>query len=84
MKLLSVVSLTLVALSQASPVEKRAPPQGIDVSGWQPNINWATVKANGIQFAYIKATEGTGTSHLVSVSYSKQLTTDLRLPEPRV
>jgi GH25 family lysozyme M1 (1,4-beta-N-acetylmuramidase) len=36
-----------------------AKPEGIDVSGYQPNIDWAKVKANGIQFAYIKATEST-------------------------
>ena len=54
MKLLSLVSLTLgVTLAQAAP-------QGIDVSSHQPSINCATVKANGIDFAYIKATEGTG------------------------
>ncbi|MBX7100547.1 MAG: hypothetical protein K1X89_22710 [Myxococcaceae bacterium] len=34
--------------------------QGIDVSGYQPNTNWAQVKAAGKQFAIIKATEGTG------------------------
>lgn len=32
--------------------------QGIDVSTHQGAINWATVKAAGIQFAYCKATEG--------------------------
>jgi lysozyme len=31
---------------------------GLDVSHWQGTINWATVKANGAKFAYIKATEG--------------------------
>lgn len=35
-------------------------PKGIDVSSHQPNVNWGSVKANGVQFAYIKATEGTG------------------------
>ncbi|RDB29714.1 N,O-diacetylmuramidase [Hypsizygus marmoreus] len=63
MKLLAVVSLALAAFVQASPlsdIDRRAAPEGIDVSGWQPNINWAQVKANGIQFAFIKATEGTG------------------------
>jgi GH25 family lysozyme M1 (1,4-beta-N-acetylmuramidase) len=63
MKLLSVVSLALIAVTRASPLGKRAAPQGIDVSGYQPNINWASVKANGIQFVYIKATEGTGMKH---------------------
>lgn len=33
---------------------------GLDVSHWQGTISWATVKANGAKFAYIKATEGTG------------------------
>ncbi len=30
---------------------------GIDVSHWQGNIDWAKVKASGVQFAMIKATE---------------------------
>ena len=34
---------------------------GIDVSHWDGNINWPTVKAGGqVKFALIKATEGTG------------------------
>ena len=32
---------------------------GIDVSHWQGSINWTSVKNAGIQFAWIKATEGT-------------------------
>jgi GH25 family lysozyme M1 (1,4-beta-N-acetylmuramidase) len=32
---------------------------GLDVSGFQGNVDWAQVKANGAQFAYVKATEGT-------------------------
>jgi GH25 family lysozyme M1 (1,4-beta-N-acetylmuramidase) len=35
------------------------PPPGIDVSHFQGTINWSSVKAAGIQFAYIKATEST-------------------------
>lgn len=31
---------------------------GIDVSYWQQGINWLKVKAQGIAFAYVKATEG--------------------------
>ncbi|KAG6856938.1 hypothetical protein H0H87_011924 [Tephrocybe sp. NHM501043] len=54
MKLLSVITLALAAFTANA-----AAPQGIDVSGYQPNINWASVKANGVQFAFIKATEGT-------------------------
>ena len=33
---------------------------GIDVSHFQGAIDWAKVKAAGIQFAFIKATDGTG------------------------
>ncbi len=32
---------------------------GLDVSGYQPGIDWNSVRANGAQFAYIKATEST-------------------------
>lgn len=31
---------------------------GIDVSPWNPNINWPQVKMGGRDFAFIKATEG--------------------------
>lgn len=34
--------------------------QGIDVSNWQGAINWGQVKGAGIDFAWMKATEGTG------------------------
>lgn len=33
--------------------------QGIDVSHWQGSINWTSVRNSGIQFAWMKATEGT-------------------------
>ncbi|MGC6588010.1 GH25 family lysozyme [Paenibacillus sp. Dod16] len=33
--------------------------QGIDVSHWQGKINWQQVKADGREFAFIKATQGT-------------------------
>jgi GH25 family lysozyme M1 (1,4-beta-N-acetylmuramidase) len=32
---------------------------GLDVSGYQPTVDWATAAADGAQFAYVKATEGT-------------------------
>ncbi len=32
--------------------------QGIDVSGWQENINYAQVAESGIQIVYMKASEG--------------------------
>ncbi len=33
---------------------------GMDVSGYQGNVDWTTAWNNGARFAYIKATEGTG------------------------
>jgi GH25 family lysozyme M1 (1,4-beta-N-acetylmuramidase) len=33
---------------------------GMDVSGYQGNVNWSAAYANGGRFAYVKATEGTG------------------------
>jgi lysozyme len=36
----------------------RFPVQGIDVSNHQGNIDWLEVKKQGVDFAYIKATEG--------------------------
>jgi GH25 family lysozyme M1 (1,4-beta-N-acetylmuramidase) len=47
-----------LAVAHATPV-KRSDPLGIDVSDYQTNIDWTTVVDNGIQFVYIKATEGT-------------------------
>jgi GH25 family lysozyme M1 (1,4-beta-N-acetylmuramidase) len=42
-----------------SPLLAPAGLRGLDVSHWQGTINWTTVKNQGAQFAYIKATEGT-------------------------
>ncbi len=33
-------------------------PTGIDVSDYQPNLNWTSVKTSGVSFAWAKATEG--------------------------
>lgn len=37
-----------------------AQPKGMDVSSYQRNVDWNTAAANGAEFAYVKATEGTG------------------------
>lgn len=37
--------------------------RGIDVSTYQGDINWAQVKADGIDFAFIKATQGRSVSN---------------------
>jgi len=43
--------------------------RGIDVSAWDPFIDWPVVKNQGIRFVIIKATEGTG---FVSAAYPSQ------------
>lgn len=43
--------------------------KGIDISYWQgAKIDWAKVKASGITFAYIKATEGKGRKEPLAMS----------------
>ena len=56
MKYLASLALALV-VAQATPT-KRSSPLGIDISSNQPDIDWTSVVDNGIQFVYIKATEG--------------------------
>ncbi|KAG8762990.1 hypothetical protein FRC12_008768 [Ceratobasidium sp. 428] len=58
----SFIALAIAGLTSvtATPVEKRAQPKGIDVASYQGNVNWASQKSNGVSFAYVKATEGTG------------------------
>ncbi|MBW8483486.1 lysozyme [Actinomadura sp. PM05-2] len=41
------------------PPSLAAQTRGLDVSGWQGNVAWSTVAANGARFAYVKATEST-------------------------
>ncbi|KAF7320628.1 Secreted hydrolase [Mycena chlorophos] len=68
---LSVSACCNAALLSGPGIGKRADPQGIDVSDYQTNIDWTTVKNNGVTFAYIKATEGTS---FISDEFSSQYT----------
>jgi GH25 family lysozyme M1 (1,4-beta-N-acetylmuramidase) len=53
---LAVLAMLLMSLPGAmSAAPSRLP--GIDVSHWQGNVDWAAVKADGIRFAFVKATE---------------------------
>ena len=45
-----------VSFGSVSP--KKYPVHGVDVSRWQGNIDWARLRAQGANFAYIKATDG--------------------------
>ncbi|EPQ50439.1 hypothetical protein GLOTRDRAFT_133990 [Gloeophyllum trabeum ATCC 11539] len=65
MAILHLVALATAAASvrgaplHTNTLDKRALPKGIDVSGYQPDVDWntSTVKANGVAFAHIKAPE---------------------------
>ncbi|KAF9649590.1 glycoside hydrolase family 25 protein [Thelephora ganbajun] len=48
-----------VAVEAPGHFEIRTQPKGIDISSHQGNVDWNTVVANGVSFAFIKATEGT-------------------------
>jgi lysozyme len=50
------ICLFLVACERQG--ENEFPVRGIDVSAHQGEIKWQNLKENGIQFSYIKATEG--------------------------
>ena len=52
-------------------IAKSYPVQGIDVSHYQGQIDWKQMKAQGIGFAYIKATEG---SSYVDECYEQNMT----------
>ena len=43
----------------ATPATTPSGPQGIDVSHFQGAVNWSLAAGSGVQFAYMKATEGT-------------------------
>jgi lysozyme len=57
-----VISYPKFGDSDPHPWEGRTPysypVHGIDVSRWQGDIDWRTVRASGVSFAFIKATEG--------------------------
>jgi len=55
--LTAIAGIVVGAFAVASPAQAASTP-GIDVSHHQGAINWSSVRSAGIQFAYIKATEG--------------------------
>ena len=42
-----------------APLKRQSGAAGIDVSSFQGEVDWSSVVANGVSWAYIKATEGT-------------------------
>jgi GH25 family lysozyme M1 (1,4-beta-N-acetylmuramidase) len=55
----AAAALAVTAVVSAAPAEA-ATVSGLDVSGYQGNVNWSSAYADGARFAYVKATEGTG------------------------
>jgi lysozyme len=56
--LLALASCSPDLFPLADPAPSSYPIHGVDVSYYQGEIDWPTVRANGATFAYIKATEG--------------------------
>ena len=58
------ISVTAPNFSDADPHDWQGrspaayPVHGIDLSRWQVDVDWQTARANGVNFAFIKATEG--------------------------
>ncbi|PAV24093.1 glycoside hydrolase family 25 [Pyrrhoderma noxium] len=70
--LLLAVALSLAQATHALPsLLRRATLKGIDVSDFTTGVNFNSVRANGVSFVYIKATEGTT---FISDLFSSQYT----------
>ncbi len=63
-----------------NPSQDEYPVRGVDVSSYQGEIDWETLSSQGIQFAFIKATEGSSyVDPYFSTNYQKAQTTSLRI-----
>lgn len=56
--LIIIAVLTFLFARSWTPSRENYPVQGVDVSHHQGAIDWNRVRADGVDFAYIKATEG--------------------------
>ncbi|MDR0918019.1 MAG: DUF1294 domain-containing protein [Oscillospiraceae bacterium] len=63
-----------------NPSKKNYPVRGVDVSSYQGEIDWALLAENDIEFAFIKATEGSSfVDEYFLKNYENALKTDLRI-----
>lgn len=63
-----------------NPSEDKYPIRGVDVSSYQGDIDWHKLSEQNIQFAFIKATEGSGfTDKKFSYNFSEALKTKLKV-----
>ncbi len=58
-RLVGLLLTLALAGSLAAGAPAQTAPTGIDVSNWQGRIDWLSVSGEGIDFAFMKATEGT-------------------------
>ncbi len=56
--MIGVTSCASCLLSTAVVNKEKYPVFGVDVSNYQGKINWKTLESQGVEFAFIKATEG--------------------------
>lgn len=63
-----------------NPSERKYPVRGVDVSSYQGDIDWQVLSGQEIDFAFIKATEGSGfADRYFEYNYTEALKTDLRV-----
>lgn len=63
-----------------NPSKDEYPVRGVDVSAYQGKIDWAELSEQSIDFAFIKATEGSGfTDKCFEYNYKNAIKTDLRV-----
>lgn len=63
-----------------TPSEKDYPVRGVDVSSYQGTIDWKKLESQGVSFAFIKATEGSGyTDEYFADNYKNSAETDIRV-----
>lgn len=63
-----------------TPSKKKYPVKGVDVSSFQGNIDWKEIESQGISFAFIKATEGSGyTDEYFAENYKNSKETNIRI-----
>lgn len=63
-----------------TPSKKNFPVRGVDISSYQGNIDWKKLEQQGVSFAFIKATEGSGfTDEYFADNYRNSAETSIRI-----
>jgi hypothetical protein len=72
MKCSTLIFASILGLVNASPsnIDKRSNPEGLDTSGWQGNVDWAKVKADGASFAIVKVTPSLLTTRPILLNFN--------------